>query len=155
MAPIHVDLDEFGRAVNINQLWYSSSSQALRSDPGISRHKQGNGYYYVIDNRLVLRFKHFDDGYRSRNHPTPRFRAWDSQMPFPTLPPLVKLDLGYRLDLTGTRVLDAMIVLNFNRLSVWRWQIWGRRIDEFAATPRDMQGRLVYVHDDYSGVSTP
>ena len=148
----HAILDEFARAVLINQLWYAYSSQALHGDAGVLLDKYGNRYYYVLDDSVVLRFKHVDDAYRSWNHPTLRALAWGAQASLPTIPPLAKLELGYRLDLTGTVVRDAVVMLNYNGRSLWRWQIWGRPIDEFAATPRDAFGRAVYSHDDFSEV---
>ena len=154
-APYHADLDEEARAVVINRLWYRYSSQALRGDPGISLHKYSNGYFYAVDDRLLIRFKHLDDSYQSRNHPTPRSRAWDGQLRFRTIPDLVRLEFGYRLDITGTIVLDALVALKLYGDSIWRWQVWGRPISEFAATPRNMTGRLIYSYDNYSGAAMP
>ena len=155
LGPYHAILDEFARAVLINQLWYAYSSQAFHCDAGVSLDKHGNRHYYILDDLVVLRFKHVDDAYRSWNHPTSRALAWEAQASFPTIPPLAKLELGYRLDLTGTVVRDAVVMLNYKGRSIWRWQIWGRPIDEFAATPRDAFGRAVYSHNDYSGVVLP
>ena len=155
LAPYHTDLDEYARSVILNRLWYSYSRQAFTNDRGIQLERHSNGFYYTVDRKLVLRFKHVDEVYRTSNYPTRRSLAWNAQMQFPNMPPLVKLDLGYRMDLTGTVVRDAVIALNFNQQSVWRWQIWGHRISEFAASPRDMHGRLVYSHNDFSGVAIP
>ena len=155
LGKYHATIDQFARGVLISQLWYSYSSQALRSDVGVSLARYGNGYYYIVDNLLVLRFKHVDDSYRSWNHPTPRARAWSAQVSFPTMPPMAKLELGYRLDLTGTVVEDAMVMLKYGEHSLWRWQIWGHPISEFAAAPRDIFGRVVYAHDDFSGAVLP
>ena len=150
LAPYHFDFDEFGRSVVINQLWYARSWDALRHDPGVALLKNSNGRYYIVDEQVILRFKHVDGRYRSRNYPTKRAQAWNKQLPFPSIPPLVRLEMGYRFDLTGTRISDAMISLNFNNDSVWRWQIWGQRLDEFSSMPKDMEGHLTYAHEDYS-----
>ena len=152
LGTYHTILDEFCRGVIINRMWYEYSSQALRSDKGIMRVRKGNRSYYVIDGRLTLRFKHVDESYRSWNYPTARSLAWNAQAPLNTIPRVVKLELGYRLDVTGTVVRDAVVMFNSGGRSVWRWQIWGYPISEFAAVPRDMFGDLVYVHDDYSTV---
>ena len=155
LGAYHAIFDEFARAVLINQLWYAYSWQALHGDAGVLRDKHGNRHYYILDDLVVLRFKHVDDAYRSWNHPTSRALAWEAQASFPTIPPLAKLELGYRLDLTGTVVRDAVVMLNYKGRSLWRWQIWGHPIDEFAATPRDAFGRAAYSHDDFSGVVLP
>ena len=155
LGAYHAIMDQFARGVFINQLWYEYSSQAFRGDAGISLGKHGNRSYYIVDDLLVLRFKHVDDSYRSWNHQTSRARAWDAQASFPTIPPMVKLELGYRLDLTGTVVRDAVVMLKYKGRSLWRWQIWGRRISEFAAAPRDVFGRVVYSYDDFSRVVLP
>lgn len=151
LAPYHLRLDEYARAVVVNKLWYSYAEQLLFGDAGVAFHQESNGKYLVVDDSLVLRFKHLDGAYRTRNFPTRRAKAWNSQLHFPNIPPLARLDLGYRLDVTGTVVLDAMVMLTVGKQSVWRWQIWGASISEFAASPKDMLGRLVYAHDDYSG----
>ncbi len=157
LGTYHAILDQFARGVFINQLWYAYSAQAFTfsGDAGVSLDTHGDRHYYVVDDLVVLRFKHVDDAYRSWNHPTSRARAWDAQASFPTIPPLAKLELGYRLDLTGTVVRDAVVMLNYRGRSLWRWQIWGHPIDEFAATPRDSFGRAVYSHDDFSEVVLP
>ena len=151
----HAIVDEFARGVLINQFWYAFSSRALRSDPGICLEKHGQRHYYTIDGLVSLRFKHVDKSYRSWNHPTSRARAWDEQAWFPTIPPMVNLELGYRMDLTGTVVEDAIVMYNYKGRSLWRWQIWGYPVSEFAAFPRDAFGFEVYSHDDYSGVVLP
>ena len=155
LGAYHAIVDEFARGVLINQFWYAYSSRALRSDEGVSLDRHGNRSYYIVDNLLVLRLKHVDNSYRSWNHPTSRARAWDAQASFPTIPPIAKLELGYRLDLTGTSVRDAVVMLNYKGESLWRWQIWGHAIGEFAAAPKDVFGRVVYTHNDFSRVVLP
>ena len=150
LGAYHAVVDEFARGVMISQFWYAFSSLALRGDVGISLEKHGNRPYFIVEDKVVLRFKHVDDAYRSWNHPTSRARAWDAQASFPTMPPMAKLELGYRLDLTGTIIKDAAVILNYRGRSLWRWQIWGYPISEFAAAPRDAFGRVVYSHEDFS-----
>ena len=155
LGAYHAVVDEFARGVMISQFWYAFSSLALRGDVGISLEKHGNRPYFIVEDKVVLRFKHVDDAYRSWNHPTSRARAWDAQASFPTMPPMAKLELGYRLDLTGTIIKDAAVILNYRGRSLWRWQIWGYPISEFAAAPRDAFGRVVYSHEDFSKAVQP
>ena len=155
LGAYHAIVDEFARAVLISQFWYSYSYQLLRSDSGVSLEKFGNRSFYTIDKLLVLRLKHVDSSYRSWNHLTARALAWNAQASFPSIPPMVKLELGYRMDLTGTVVKDAVVMLNYKGRSLWRWQIWGGQISEFAAASRDAFGRLVYSYDDFSEAELP
>ena len=152
LGQYHVDFDEFARSVIINQFWFAAAKKGLYGDDGISAGKHGNGYFFIVDEKLVIRFKHLDKLYKTWNHPTLRSRAMEAQLPFRSIPPLARLDLGYRLDLTGTVVETAMVIFNKDSSSVWRWQIWGHPIDEFAAGPRNMLGDETYIHDDYSAV---
>ena len=151
----HALVDESFRGMFISQLWYTYVTQALRGDAGVMKHRSGNRPYFTFDQLLVLRFKHVDRGYQSWNHSTPEFRAWNEQASFPTIPPLPKLELGYRMDVTGTVVRDAMVMFKYKKQTLWRWQIWGRPFGEFATHSRDMFGRSVYAHDDNSQIVLP
>ncbi len=152
LGHLHVQLDEFARSVIINRLWYTSAEQILPPSM-VKADKVGNGKYLVIDETVVVRFKHLDKSYRPQNYPTERSTAWDKQLSFPSIPALARLDLGYRMDLTGTIVQTAMIMLNIGKHTVWRHQIWGYPVSEFASTPKDLRGNLVYSHSDHSGVT--
>ena len=153
LAKSHTQLDEFGRAVFVNQLWYHHANGLHRDDDGIAMRRYGNGRYFTVDDRLVLRLKHADDRYKVWDHPTPRALARAEQRSFPTIPPFVHLDLGYRLDLSGGSVRDAMVILRSRMQQVWRWQVWGRPVREFSLTPRNLWSQVVYSHDDFSGAA--
>ena len=150
LSHYHTTFDEFARGVLLSQMWYNYSSQALQGDFGVALTWRGSRPYYIFDQSVVLRFKHLNSAYQTWNYPTARALAWNAQSVFPSIPPLVKLDLGYRLDLTGTRVLEVMVMLNNNGISVWRWQIWGQPISEFAAAPKDGLGRTVFAYDNFA-----
>jgi hypothetical protein len=147
----HTGLTESTRAVFISDLWYQYSSEKLRDDPDVSLETCGTRHFYIIDEKLTLRFKHLNEAYRSWNRRTSRSEAWDLQLPFPTIPPMPRLDLGYRLDITGTVIVAALVVHRRGEEPIWRWQIWGHPISEFASAPRDMLGRGVYSYNDFSG----
>ena len=74
-------------------------------------------------------------------------------MSFPTIPDVPRLNFCYRLDLTGTLIKDAIIQYSRGDETVWRWQVWGQPVTEFAAISRDLMGREAFVHDDYSMVT--
>lgn len=153
LSKYHKELDTFVRGVFINGLWYEYAKQGLHGDSGVLLEKNGQRATLVIDKSLVLRLKHVNDAYRSRNYPTRRNLAWNDQVHFPSIPPIPRLDFRYRMDLIGVAVEDAMVTFGHGMHCSWRWQVWGYPVSEFAAVPRDMFGRTVYSHDDYSGVA--
>ena len=153
-----VALDEFGRAVVLNQFWYTNASQEFRrqGDAGILLEPNGERYCFAVDSKLVLRFKHLDAQYCPRGNRTARSKAWEAQTWFPSTPPVVRLDFGYRLDITGTSVETAMVLFRNGNETVWCWQVWGYPVSEFASKPPiDMNGRRVYSRDDFSGAMLP
>ena len=141
------------RSMVIQRHWYSISAEALRDDSGVKLVNNYERHCFEIDGEFALRFKHLNSKYRPRNNSNFRSRAWVYQLNLPDLPPMPRLDFGYRLDLTGTIVETAMIMLCVGKEPSWRWQIWGDPIDVFAGTPeKDLFGRTVYAFDDYSEV---
>ena len=155
LGKFHKYVDHFARGVLLSQLWYQYSLAALKDDNGVRLVDNGERYCFVVDDRITLRIKHLNERFQTRNYRTRRAVAWDAQLPFPGIPNLVKLDFGYRLDLTGTKVTSAIIMLNNNKESVWRFQIWGAPVSEFAAAPRDQWGNTVYAHVDLSQMVLP
>ena len=158
LGQYHAEMTEFGRAVVLNDLWYTYAALEFRrqGDAGIVLEHNDERRCFTVDGELILRFKHLNDQYRPRNNWTVRAQAWETQAWFPSIPPMVRLDFGYRLDLTGTSVLTAMVLFGNGKETVWRWQVWGHPVSEFASKPSvDMLGRRVYSHDDYSGAMLP
>ena len=47
------------------------------------------------------------------------------------LPECEWLEVGYRLDITGTVLQDAFVLLRVGNRIAWLWQINGNEIDEF------------------------
>lgn len=146
-----VTLNEITRSQLINDVWYQLADHALRDDAGVITLDNASPLhkYLLIDECLVVRFKHADSGYRTRNFPTQRENAWAAQSPFPTIPDVARLDFSYRLDITGTVIKDALVQYSRRREAVWRWQVWGPPITEFAAIPRDLLGREIFTYENY------
>lgn len=157
---ISQDTDEFARGVLINQFWNGSVNQALQSDNGVRQGQYRNGRYFVIEepskesivDTLMIRLKHVDQSYDWRNYPTERNQALETQQEFATIPSVPRLVLGYRLDLTGTQIENVMVIFKNGKKTIWRWQVWGHPISEFASAPHDIFGHPVYSHDDFSKV---
>ncbi len=91
----------------------------------------GGESYFVIDDCFALRFKHLDRNLMSMNYPTKRARDWNRQLRLPGLPPWDRLEFGYRMDITGTAIQDAFILLRKGGVFLWIWQVMGDRIDTF------------------------
>lgn len=162
LAQYHAVLDESARAHNLNQLWYHHSNIALADYPEVELRKVRNQRFFSISDQVLLRFKFVDGRYQSKNYPTSHSRQWNLQIPLPGVPNVPRLEFGYRLDLTGTSVRDAMVLMKIGKARkktasnvVWVWQVWGPPISEFPApgnTSSDMFGRVVYEYTDYSTI---
>lgn len=154
LGPDHAIYTESTRGHIINDIWYSRAEQGLAGDAGVEFRNNASPHrkYILIDERLALRLKHVGADYRPRNYPTERSLAWQFQQRFPTIPDVPRLDLCYRLDLTGTLIDDAIIQYSRGSKTLWRWQVWGPPVTEFATSPVDLLGRDIFVHDDYSVV---
>ena len=139
----------------VNDAFYELARQALLADPGVLLVDNGNRKFFLLDDTLALRLKHVDGSFRPWNYPTRRSDAWNTQLSFPGLPPVPRLDMCYRLDLTGTVIKDAIVQLAHANLAIWRWQVWGLHIGEFARANGDMFGRVVYDYQDFSRGVTP
>ena len=151
LSKYHTILDASARGLLINQLWYHHANQTLHSDSGVTLKANGLRASLEFDKSLVLRLKHVDEAFRSWNYPTRRNRAWIAQTHFPSIPPVPRLDLGYRMDLTGTTIEDAMVIFSRKGQPLWRWRVWRYPDSEFTVVHRDMFGRTVYAYDDFSG----
>ena len=94
--------------------------------------------FLVIDERIILRFKLIDNNFHSRNYPTKRAIQWRLQQPFAGIPRCERLELGYRVDITGTIIstrnpsdaFATLLKVGLDRI-VWMWQIAGEQIDTF------------------------
>jgi hypothetical protein len=155
----HVILDETGRAVIMSQNWYWNAIQSLSSDPGFYYDRESRQRFIKLDDLVIIRFKLFDGRLKTSNYPTWHARRWESQGTLPGLPGLpqvARLNLGYRVDETGTRIEDAFLTLpngEDQSANDWIWQVWGSPIDlsTFGLQFRLGQaGQVLYDYDDYA-----
>ena len=151
-----IHMDSAARATIIHHFWYGHCTHLLSTDPGVQFRKMRGQRYLVVNDRVWIRFKLVDDSYLSKNLPTTQSILWNAQLPLesPEIPRLDRLEFGYILDITGTKILRAYILLRLRKIVVWLWQVWGARDDvfPFAQIDRgsDMLGRLRFAYDDYS-----
>lgn len=64
----------------------------------------------VIDQRYAIRFKKLDEDNNSRNQPSRQVRRFRDQIEFPDFPKAHHLELGYVLDNSQTKFLEARLV---------------------------------------------
>ena len=130
-GPAQMVLDGSARAIVINQHWYYFAKLALCDDPDITWGIDQGQRFLVIDERIILRFKLIDRNFESKNYPTKRASQLRLQYPLKGLPEYEWLEVGYRLDITGTVLQDAFVLLRIGNQIPWLWQIGGNQIDEF------------------------
>ena len=127
-----VSLDSKARGIFLNRQWHHGVQSALADDFALRReNNQGGESYFVLDDSFALRFKHLDKNLISRNYPTRRSRQWEHQLRMPGLPPWDRLEFGYRMDITGSALRDAFVLLRKSGIFLWVWQVMGERIDTF------------------------
>jgi len=124
-------IDRSARAHILNQYWYEYARQIFEGDRGVVFSNDQLQRYMVIDERVVLRFKLLDVYLRPSNYPTDHSLGWNRQIPLDGLPTCARLHYGYRMDVTGTSVKDAFIILPRGRFNEWVWQTSGEPIDTF------------------------
>ena len=150
--------DPSTRATVINERWYKGVCDALLPvDDGVRLGSRNRQQYFVIDDRLVLRFKHLDHNLESKNYPTFQSEAWRLQFPLDGIPKCERLEFGYRLDITGTVIRDAFVILGDGKLKHWIWQVWGERVDTFQLPFMESNSLQnidnYFAHKDYSSVA--
>lgn len=159
-APHHLVLDATARAKILSDHFYFNAASSL-SGRGVELKVDQLQRYLVVDERLILRFKRFDGHLGTRNYPTDHATEWVRQIPLDGIPPVARLHLGYRLDLTGTILEDMFVTLPNGIPEVvndWVWQVWGEPITTVGIQMRFPQlqpdAGVVYAYDDFSARSS-
>jgi hypothetical protein len=146
-------LDGSARAHVLNQHWYAYARVIFAGDSGVVFSREQFQRYLVIDEKIILRFKLLDGQLCVRNYPTEHAVDWRLQIPLQGLPPCIRLHYGYRMDITGTKVRDAFIILPLGEHNEWVWQTSGEPIDTFGFQLLLPQARdhepMVYWYDNY------
>ena len=119
----HADFDQTARGTIIGQKWLAEVERELFEDPGITVIRNGLRRCLLVDRVLILRIKHVGENSRPWNHDTERATAWDSQLPFPSIPPVPRLDFVYQMDVTGTIVVDVGVRFYQDGRVRWEWSL--------------------------------
>ena len=143
--------DPKARGLVLNRIWYQRIQSALANDRGVQRRPNaGEESYLEIDGLFMLRLKSLSRQLTTRNLPTKRSKHWDSQLTLPGLPPGNRLDLGYRLDPTGTSLRDMFVMFHINKSLIWVWQVAGISVGTFpiqfqmSPQPTPQQVKIAY-----------
>ena len=149
-----LSLDAKSRALLLNRLWYYNVRQQLQNDAGVRLVRNHSEFYFAFDDTLVLRFKHLDRNLLSKNYRTQRIADWNRQVRLDGMPPWDRLEFGYRLDITGTSIQDAFVLLRHGERLLWVWQVMGPHINTFAIqmplAPFPGGQSEVFAFDDYN-----
>jgi len=141
----------------------STAASCVRSHMlmAIKRRFDGVDGYHVLDinglkvlnyrDLAVLRFKKVDAAGRHHNYQTGQQKAFDDQLPLPSLPPeAVRLTSGYQLDMSGQAIERIIIARPVGFSIAWTAQV--HVIENKAAwidiTPRRLAGTERF---DYRG----
>ena len=76
-----------------------------------------------IANEAVIRLKKFRSGRRISNIPTKQQIAFNLQLELPGIPKAVRLNVGYLLDITQTKIKDILVTLQHGRTVMWHFSI--------------------------------
>ena len=155
----HVVLDETTRAMIVNRNWYWNVAQKVGEADGVRFGDDNHQRFVVVKDTLIMRFKFLGRQLEAHNYPTPRAQDWERQTSLPDFPRVARLNFGYRLDSTGTRIKDAFVTLPNGIKDVvndWVWQIWGSPLDrdtfgiQLRFPPKLGESAAVYAWEDYS-----
>ena len=130
-------LEEATRSSVFADWWYRYASGHLRDDVGVSLGDDQRQRFFSVESpaaQVLIRIKHLPERvYLSRNYRTRHAREWNAQIPMPGIPQCARLEFGYRLDNTGTRLKMACVLLRVENRVIWIWQVLGERVNPFAA----------------------
>jgi len=162
LKDLRIALDATTRARLINNLFYFKAQIALAGDTGCRFDEIRQQRYIEFDEKVLLRFKLFDDALETSNYPTEQAEEFVQQDWIPGLPPLVRLHLGYRLNIIGLGVSDAFVTLPTGipgAFNAWVWQVLGDPMNETSTygvqlplllTPQEPLQNDVYFYENYA-----
>ncbi len=73
----------------------------------------------LLDDKLLIRFKKFDDRRMPRNYPTQHAQEFNLQMRLPEVPSATRVFCGYRLNPLETEILDVSITCTNGKRPAW------------------------------------
>ncbi|MCA9831533.1 MAG: hypothetical protein KC495_13760 [Dehalococcoidia bacterium] len=128
----HPAFDSTTRARAIQNMAHWDACERLSDDQGVRAGEHRLQKYITFDERVLIRIKQFDRNLATRNYPTDQALEFVQQEQIDGFPPFDRLHVGYRLDISGTRLQDVFITLPTGRKSAfnaWVWQVLGDPID--------------------------
>ncbi len=140
----------------IDEMAYAAARQQFGDELEVVVDQHIGQNYIRFGNAVVIRVKHFDRNFRTRNARTKHNRMWVSQGAFPDMPPGARLDFGYRWDSLGIEFQDAFIALHYHEHLLWLWQVLGTEIRkpwaQLTLTPAYQTAEPTFFYDDFDAV---
>ena len=116
------------RASAVHNLIVSQARSAQQSNLRVFNHRKMAGI--VINNRLVTRFKKFNEDSSSSSIPTKQVRDFRNQHTLPGFPSTHNLELGYLLNEAQTEIVEVRIAQPSGRGVAWAFAINGGGIQD-------------------------
>lgn len=123
LSHLHATLGILTRSMFINDVWHDEVMQTLVDDQGIRLYPNKERQCLLFDDQVAVRLKLLNERGRPRNNRGRRARAWQYQHNLPGLPPVVRLDFGYRLDPIGSTVESITLMFYKGHSLVWQWPV--------------------------------
>lgn len=153
LGQFQVAMDASTRAHIHNQLFYHHFGLRIATVSQIRFGKDQQQRYLIVNDQVLLRAKLLDRRLRASNFQTVHTTEWSQQAHLPEIPPVPRLNFGYRLDLTGTAIKDAFITMpngDPHAVNDWVWQLYGQPIVAFGQQRRLFPTGEVFQYDDFS-----
>lgn len=140
-------------------VWEHAIERAHRlfeGDPRVVIRRRHETFWFLLDDRVVFRFKKGDETGLSSNLPTQAMLAfYDPEQELPGMPEVVRLDVVYVLNKLQTAIEDVRIVYREREKVVWMFSIYeGQsnvvRLPERVATDESSSKTLVRARGERS-----
>jgi hypothetical protein len=128
------------RATLIHNYMMNLAGPAFVGDAGVRLIEKQETVYFVVEQRLVLRFKKGDDIGLSSNIETQAALAFnDPQQTLPELPDVGRVDIVYVLNPLETLIDRVLVVARNGNRVVWSYAIYPRVEETELPTPLPVQ----------------
>jgi hypothetical protein len=140
----------------IDEMTYAAAKAQFSDVAEVVIGKESNQNFINVNQEVVLRVKHFDRSFRTRNAKTRHNSRWEQQGQLFPLPPVERLDFGYRSDPLGIEIQDAFVALRVRSNLLWLWQVLGDEIQDpwaqYSLTPVVREQEPKYLYDNFGSV---
>jgi hypothetical protein len=141
------------RASVIHDLAVDYAAKALEGDSDVHIEERKGLFLFMFHQKVIVRFKKFDEGMRSSNIPTKQVSGFLYQMDLPAMPPrAVHLEVGYQLNLLQTSITGIFLTWPDGPRILRYWELekpGGGEVVNFPVSGSDDSGRSVFqINED-------